>query len=930
MKRLAVNSFASRKRSKNVYSLQAFGHSSFRHPSAARAGHLSADGRRVDFEIFPLRTEPSASTADSSLHLDDDWVDELPTDRKKMGKRKWYATMYHDAYLRVLVIREGFMGEDGQCQCGDPTKYRCGDCYGGQMFCHNCIVEVHRLRPLCHIEGWNGTFFERRELRRLGLRVQLRHADNQACPRAHHGCEKFVVIAPNGFHHVAVDFCQCRHRGSQQHWEQLLMYGWFPSTPDNPQSAITISTLKLFHAVSLQGKTTVYHFFNALAKITDNMGSQAFKHRYQLALQVVRQWHNLRALKHGGMGNNPDRSSAEMRNRELAAECLACPKAGVNLPARWEKTPPEQRWASPGYHHARSALIWRRYLYTIFLAIDTCFHLKRKKVSSWVADPSIQDGWLYFVPSAVHMKYVETLGDQKEMSTCTGLSALDHTNTKYSHGYTAMGCGMVTCGRHEIFAKNGVGNLQNGEKYGNTNYILANIMCQWSKNFRERLSKLPSALPLHLVHCFIQFFIPKLHILGHLNICQEIYSLLYSLGAAQADMEGIERIWSSSGLMGASMREMGPGSRQDTLDDFWHYWNWNKVVGMGATLHKRFLKATKELAAQKAGLEDFSLHHQEDIPVWNRTVDDFESGVSVVNPYQVPKSGATLRDIELELMREEQARELASAATPAHYLLANRSPTAKELTDFLTHRTRISRQIKKLRLLQRQYSPGALQHLSTSGDSTEAPEAERAALLLPSVLSPSKALPPLSAPGLAAAEARLRYAQCSESLDQIHHGLTVKRWLQMYKTLSSRHQHQNTRLRGIVDRQQRKVDLVAGTYQQVRKAHLVLTHVAGTCDWRVLEKVDLQLLKDDEEAKKKEAAGHEEQTEGGGDRALWERRGIRFESVHLSPEVGRRLNKGSYGYCVLAGTHYAGLWDAVLLCPYALEVTNGGLPIIDS
>jgi hypothetical protein len=86
-----------------------------------------------------------------------------------------------------------------------------------------------------------------------------------------------VVIAPNGFHHVSVDFCQCRLGGGQPHWEQLLSYGWFPATPDNPQSAITIAALKLFHAVSLQGKTTVYHFFNALAKITDNTGSKAFK-----------------------------------------------------------------------------------------------------------------------------------------------------------------------------------------------------------------------------------------------------------------------------------------------------------------------------------------------------------------------------------------------------------------------------------------------------------------------------------------------------------------------------------------------------------------------------------------------------------------------------------------------------------------------------
>jgi hypothetical protein len=107
------------------------------------------------------------------------------------------------------------------------------------------------------------------------------------------------------------------------------------------------------------------------------------------------------------------------------------------------------------------------------------------------------------------------------------------------------------------------------------------IMCQWSKNIRERLLKLPPGLRFQLIQYFVKYVIPKLHILGHLRKCQEFFSLLYILGSAQADMEGIERIWSSSGLMGASTREMGPGSHQDTLDDFWHHWNWNKIVGMG-------------------------------------------------------------------------------------------------------------------------------------------------------------------------------------------------------------------------------------------------------------------------------------------------------------------------------------------------------------
>jgi hypothetical protein len=279
---------------------------------------------------------------------------------------------------------------------------------------------------------------------------------------------------------------------------------------------------------------------------------------------------------------------------------------------------------------SKLGLSFRRYLYTIFLAIDACFRLKRKKVSSWSADPSIQDGWAYFVRHLEYSEFVKLLGEQKEvrahliscrkpltnctqMSTCTGLAALDHANTKYSQGYAATGCGMITCGHHEIVPENGIADLQAGEKYvlvsfapgcadsllryGNMDYVVASawrhlrtlrffllsydIMCQWVKNLKERLLKMPPALRVRLADYVLKFVIPKLHILGHLKLCQELFSLLYTLGAAQADMEGIERIWSSSGLMGASTREMGPGSRQDTLDDFWHYWNWNKVVGMG-------------------------------------------------------------------------------------------------------------------------------------------------------------------------------------------------------------------------------------------------------------------------------------------------------------------------------------------------------------
>ncbi|KAF7374458.1 hypothetical protein MSAN_00329900 [Mycena sanguinolenta] len=388
-------------------------------------------------------------------------------------------------------------------------------------------------------------------------------------------------------------------------------------------------------------------------------------------------------------------------------------------------------------------------------------------------------------------------------------------------------------------------------------------MCQWSKNLKERLLLLPPALRFYLAQYFVKYVIPKLHILGHLRFCRENYSLLFTQGSGQADMEGIERIWSSSGLMGASTREMGPGSRQDTLDDFWHYWNWGKVVGMGETLRNRFLKARKELARQIEAVDDFEAR------------DEHEGADPVENPYQLPQSCPTLRDIELELAREEQEKERASAIrrdaseeTMTGYLmlgleieaqqrqlvadiLAKRSPTSKELTEFLTRRTRISREVKKLRLLQRRYSPGALQSLATCEDLGDYPEAERTPLFLPSSLSTMQRLPPLAAEGLAAAEARLRDAQCGESLDQIRHGLIVKKRLHTYKTRNARHQHQNTRSRGLLDTHQRKIDVAAATYRHARRARIALQEVAGVCSWCSLEVADVRMLEDDEEAKRR-------------------------------------------------------------------------------
>ncbi len=63
------------------------------------------------------------------------------------------------------------------------------------------------------------------------------------------------------------------------------------------------------------------------------------------------------------------------------------------------------------------------------------------------------------------------------LNTCgSNLKAIDHVNSRYSRGYAATGVGAIVCARHTFLRKNGVCNLQKGERYVNMDYILASTL----------------------------------------------------------------------------------------------------------------------------------------------------------------------------------------------------------------------------------------------------------------------------------------------------------------------------------------------------------------------------------------------------------------------------------------------------------------------
>lgn len=264
------------------------------------------------------------------------------------------------------------------------------------------------------------------------------------------------------------------------------------------------------------------------------------------------------------------------------------------------------------------------------------------------------------------------------------------------------------------------------DRYVNTDYVVGStcrhhhpktpkllsydVICQYCKDFIARLKKLPPLVRLHVVRALWQFVIPKMHIHGHKQECQDTYSLNTTPGSANTDGEGIERPWADIGPVSTSTREMGPGSRHDTLDDHWGHWNWQKKVGLGEfasvvyveagwltcsvglLLLKRWLRAVDELAAQEEAFEAFTSNQLAEIPAWKKSVEDYENDPTKPNPYQMPKSSTcipphprtilinpfsalTVQDVRLQLAKEDAALAAAGVpslhdVTPGEFLLA--------------------------------------------------------------------------------------------------------------------------------------------------------------------------------------------------------------------------------------------------------------------
>jgi hypothetical protein len=106
------------------------------------------------------------------------------------------------------------------------------------------------------------------------------------------------------------------------------------------------------------------------------------------------------------------------------------------------------------------------------------------------------------------------------------------------------------------------------------------IACQYMVNFWSRMSQMPETMQLKLVPGNVWWKVEVGHLPPHKKKCHSAYSFHWMWGAGMMHGEGVEQNPAFSNGTAASMRLMGPGARQATLEDVFGFHNYDWVLAM--------------------------------------------------------------------------------------------------------------------------------------------------------------------------------------------------------------------------------------------------------------------------------------------------------------------------------------------------------------
>ncbi|KAH8077051.1 hypothetical protein BXZ70DRAFT_911457 [Cristinia sonorae] len=315
--------------------------------------------------------------------------------------------------------------------------------------------------------------------------------------------------------------------------------------------------------------------------------------------------------------------------------------------------------------------------------------------------------------------------------------------------------------------------------------------------------------------------------------------------------------------------------------------NWQKIVGLGALLCSKYLKAVENLAEQEEEFQSFTAGIGPTTKMqWTAHVLAWEADPnSAEDLYIAKREGPSETQVRRTLAEEEAAAANTSGGTFGHevspmaFLAVGldlerqqrqlKADTAKKgdvpETDVIRRRTMLHSQIAKFREIQAIYMPSVPQRIALTNSTTDdsaTSRAEDSPLHLPSSFSIEEH--GQCAFGLVAAEEQLREGQCNDSLDDIRSKLYIKARLITYKKNNSHGQGMNTRSRTLLNCNDSKIKR---SVQKYRVARAALLSLRGPGKWeeqlRVLQDEHLRMPSEDDEAtarKRKKRKGPAEGT----------------------------------------------------------------------
>ncbi|SJL17200.1 uncharacterized protein ARMOST_20746 [Armillaria ostoyae] len=543
--------------------------------------------------------EPLQHALDSESDADSDDSDFEAMDPSKNKPPKPCTDEPHLRHWLPLVPQ--FLDEFFRHDAPTANPLRCCSC------ADDCSDDEPLFRCVsCYegIEEWNGDFFVRSSLHAQGFHMALGHDEGQRCY-----CTRpatLQVIDLEGIQSLAVDFCDCLT--ALPRWQQLLRACLFPSTVVEPQIVATFRSLQTFQVLSFMSKVTGYEFYHTMARLSDNTGT----------------------------ATPTNKSPKDLANSEgvpisagsLAVQCPACPWPGLNMPEGWE-TETDKPW-----RHA------------LFLAIDANFHLVRFAASSGGKDPSLNKGGAFLVEQVAFCKHVKEYGSRLpyDPSDCNQHDAVQSaTRRQVQMDY--------------IFLNRLAQNTP-------TRIVVSyNIACQWSKKLFERIAIYPDSMTLSQGPNQMTFLVPKFHLPAHIVRCHAKFSFWKTPYMGQTDGEAPKRGWDHTNRLTGSVKNMGPGSYLDTVDDHLGDYNWQKATLLGPSLLKGVREAIPARIEQAAVLAEFTKSlPKPNIVAWTKAVEEWEENPERPNPFETTVPQLTKASVRVVLAQEE-ANDLETPVT---------------------------------------------------------------------------------------------------------------------------------------------------------------------------------------------------------------------------------------------------------------------------